>query len=715
MATSVPLLPLIITGKYSLIYVMRKISVLILFFVCAFPKDYLPPWVYGARVATPYDYELPWEEGVKRAVAEGASVILDWSDAGEDWRCLYDPCLSRALASIKRKAEFVHSHFPGVKIIFYVAPLEYVTPYLDMDGDGRVDPGKRALSLSLTHPDWAQIGISGRKSVFFGAFPDMPFWVCPSCEDVWLSPAHTEVRELHLRQAEKLALSGADGLWLDVPFLRGDYGEDWVNQWPDLGKHARDMFHEQTGRSLPAPPFSPDWGDENWLEFVSWRYKLVRDFIREYKEKLRKTNEDFLLAIETVVDYSVFCTQTASDPKDMAEVADLVAHEIGGVEQTAQLYSWLYFISRLLAWRHIDIASGKPSWSLSYVFSQVPELESTVKLHAASLILNGFSYYTSGNETMSGVPSPALRREIFRWMKLHRGDLFSPSAFPLPFAGVVFSRNSLDYTSKGNWETGEYPDGFYGMLMLLLQSHVPFTVIHSQDLDRLPLSAFPLLILPDFSAMDDRDAEIIRSYVESGGKIIATDYTSLYDRWGRPRGSFALKDVFGIFRPVPTTHINRFGKGLSLYCGEPHEKYYFWYGAPWDATGTQTSPEDADWERVEFLKETLFRIGESPPVKVKAPPTLLATFWCSPSGMSISFVNLTGVGWEASEPRTVNVEVELPASVASASYLPFLGSWSPIPGGRTLKLKVRFGGILKLKGFFPGLCNKFLPFYKRGF
>ena len=672
----------------------------------------LPRWVYGARIATPYDLEAywgNWKGSVRKAVEGGARVILDWSEAGNSWKCLYDPCLSREIQKMKAKAEFVHSHFPGVKIIFYVSPLEYVTRGLDSDGDGRIDPDKRQLSLFLNHPDWIQMGISGRRAVFFGSYPDMPFWVCPSCEDVWLTPAHRQVRELHLRQAEKLAQSGADGLWLDVPFLLSEFGETWVNQWPDLSKDARRLFNKDTGKNLPAPPFTPDWSSEAWLRFVRWRYKLIREFIQEYNRTLKDKNQDFLLAIETSVDFTVHLTHTASDPRDMAEVADLVAHETGGVEETAQPYVWLYFLAKLKAWRDIDLFLGKPSWSLSYVFSWAPDLENTVKLHAASLILNGFSYYTSGNETMSGIPDYQLRKTISLWMDKHP-ELYDPSLFPYSVVGVVFSRRTLDYSSRGMWERGEYPDGFYGTIMILLQSHIPFIVLHEDFLKKVEAGKIPLLILPDMRTMDEAEAEHLRKYVEQGGKILATGETSLWDELGRNRGRFALSDVLGVDRAFSGVRINSFGKGLSVYSGISHEKYYFWNSAPWDIYGEGSFPEDADWEREEFLR-LLRKTGVTFPVRINAPPWVITTFWCSPSGMRIGFLNLSGVEYGKSIPEPVNISVSLPIRPFRVSYLPFLGEERQIPSGRMISLEIRRAGVLKLEGFFPPECGNFLHFF----
>jgi len=180
-------------------------------------------------------------------VADGATVILDWTKISDDWRCLYEPCLSEDLAEVARRAGYVHTHHPGVQYLIYVALLEYVTPDLDQDGDGRVDPEKAGASLAIQHPDWLQIGISGRRAVFYGTQPGMPFWVCPSCEDAWVTPAHLEFRKLALRQARELARTGIDGIWLDVPFLRHSFGEGWRDEWPDVGPHARELFRERSG------------------------------------------------------------------------------------------------------------------------------------------------------------------------------------------------------------------------------------------------------------------------------------------------------------------------------------------------------------------------------------------------------------------------------------------------------------------------------------
>ena len=84
--------------------------------------------------------------------------------------------------------------------------------------------------------------------------------------------------------------------------------------------------------------------------------------------------------------------------------------------------------------------------------------------------------------------------------------------------------------------------GFYRMAM---EEHLPLTLITEQDLRPELLSRHRVLILPNTACLSDAQVETIRSYVRGGGGLVATCETSVCDERGRPRGDFALRDVFG--------------------------------------------------------------------------------------------------------------------------------------------------------------------------
>jgi type 1 glutamine amidotransferase len=59
------------------------------------------------------------------------------------------------------------------------------------------------------------------------------------------------------------------------------------------------------------------------------------------------------------------------------------------------------------------------------------------------------------------------------------------------------------------------------------------------------LAGFQVLCLANMTNMSDEQVQAVRRYVRSGGGLIASHETSLYDEKGRRRPDFALADVFG--------------------------------------------------------------------------------------------------------------------------------------------------------------------------
>ena len=267
-------------------------------------------WLTHARITTPYGYNLSWEEGLARAVSNGANVILDWAGFSDTYqgRILH---FNESLNEFRQRVEYVHSHYPEIKYMVYIGPLEMQTPDADLNKDGKDDDGKN--STYTDHPEWLQVGIDGRKAVFYGSMPGMPFWVDETSEDVWLSPSNKEYRKIIMNIAKEVASTGVDAIWFDVPHLCFEFGDDWQNQWSTVDEYSRRDFYNDTGLLLPTPPIQPDWNDEVWLKFVEWRYKQILDFVRDFYDAIKEVNPDCKLIIETSSDGSVHTTQIASD------------------------------------------------------------------------------------------------------------------------------------------------------------------------------------------------------------------------------------------------------------------------------------------------------------------------------------------------------------------------------------------------------------------
>jgi hypothetical protein len=106
--------------------------------------------------------------------------------------------------------------------------------------------------------------------------------------------------------------------------------------------------------------------------------------------------------------------------------------------------------------------------------------------------------------------------------------------------GLVYSQQTAWYYSA---KVEDYALGWY---QALVESRVPFEMVHDHLLDPEHLAPYKTLILPNLAALSDAQCDQLRAFVSVGGSIVATHETSLYDEWGTRRKNFALADLFGV-------------------------------------------------------------------------------------------------------------------------------------------------------------------------
>jgi len=551
---------------------MKWLPVIVMLLIASiYPSQSYDNWLLHARISTPYGYNLSWEEGIARAISNGVNVILDWANFSDTYegRILH---FDKSLNKFREHAEYVHSHYPGIKYMVYFAPFEMQTLNSDMNKDGKDDDGKN--STYTDHPEWLQVGIDGRRAVFYGSMPGMPFWVGETDEDAWLSPSNKEYHDIMMNEVKEIA-KYADAIWFDVPHLCFDFGEGWQEQWSSVDNASRMDFERDTGFHLPLPPLNPDWNNETWLKFVEWRYKQVADFVRDFYRAIKEGNPDCKLIIETS-SYGSFITQHACDIYMLPDLSDAIAHEYGGPFHELQYYAWLEMIAQLKQWYDFDFGRNDAVWLLSYVEHGKTQL---AKFHACIVSTMGLNYYTSGNMGMTGIVDEKFMRNFFKWMEKYDEYFYGWKSDA--DVGVVFSRPTLDYLDRGSWNGYAYYDEFMGTLMMLVESNIPFRVIDARDLKSI--NNFDFVILPDFACMNDSQAEEIREYVKNGGKIIAINDTSLYTQYGKRRNNFLLTDVFGINfinATEDTIYENNYGDGKSIFIKTPLGRYFYWAAQP---------------------------------------------------------------------------------------------------------------------------------------
>jgi len=103
---------------------------------------------------------------------------------------------------------------------------------------------------------------------------------------------------------------------------------------------------------------------------------------------------------------------------------------------------------------------------------------------------------------------------------------------------VLYSFESMGFDDVSSKKAVE------AMSQLLLQHQIPFRYVLSDHLEGL--DGVKLVILPHVLGVSDEMAAQLRSFVERGGRILATGRSSLYDSSLRMRNDYALADVFGV-------------------------------------------------------------------------------------------------------------------------------------------------------------------------
>jgi hypothetical protein len=133
--------------------------------------------------------------------------------------------------------------------------------------------------------------------------------------------------------------------------------------------------------------------------------------------------------------------------------------------------------------------------------------------------------------------------EVYLWTEKHQQYLTHQR--PLARIGLVYSQQTAWYYGEGHTEAKveNYALGWY---QALVESRIPFEMVHDRLFDPAHLAPYATLILPNLAALSDAQCDQLRAFVKNGGNLVATHETSLYDEWGVRRGNFGLADLFGV-------------------------------------------------------------------------------------------------------------------------------------------------------------------------
>lgn len=485
---------------------------------------------------------------INKMIAQNVSVIEADSDLS---MYLSDAEFQKEIDLMKRFADAAHGK--NLKVVWYYPAFEVLT----------ANAASTANTMYKDNPEWVQWGLDGTgnpaPNVFIGGQGSV-FWVDPGMESAWMSPS-SPYRDYFISRAQKIAKTGVDGLWIDVPI----YAVDGPVQWSDMNtRYAAARYNAVTGRTVPT---TENWSDPNWRRWISWRHEEIARFLKDVAIATRSAGgSNFAIFTETVtMDYNA-ATQVGLDGGSLKElegithVWEIDAVSDGSGSRQARPDDWICLIAMN---KYARAASGsKPSWAFTYG-KQANDAELVM---AESLVAANNPYETKIPEMTKSVGA-AYRTKMFGWTKQYTDQIFNSTSAAK--VAVYYSEASRDFvdqakgvglyvtTKSGEWWSSDpidsakarpYVGEYRGVVKALVRSHMPFdVVVKPRDVNEL--LKYALVILPNTQAISESDSNILSQYVAQGGKLLATAQkpespapTSL-NEYGEPRNPIPLSDV----------------------------------------------------------------------------------------------------------------------------------------------------------------------------
>lgn len=373
-------------------------------------------------------------------------------------------------------------------------------------------------------PEWRQKWNDGTDR---GASDVNPDWdnVCPN------SPHH----EYNLRLIRELSEHFApEAYWID----RLDWGGILPQRFACACSYCQTKFLSETGHRLPR---AVDWNDPAWKAFIPWRSRCLTQYLQDVRDVAKEVNPRTLITLSTHNGLDMFGYWFhGQDPEEICGPADHITQEIHA-EREGYLALSLHprFTRAISGNKPSDADIFRHSGDLDFAFKPTEQLAAEVFTLAA----NGAGAMYEDLIYPEGRVEPhtyAMLRKVSDQIEAREPWLGGNA---VPYVAVYFSKNTRLY--YGREEPAErYLLNFLGACKTLLEGHLPFDIVTDRELNARDLSRYRAIVLPNAACLSDNQVRELRQYTNSGGGLVSSFMTSLFDETGQRRHDFGLADTF---------------------------------------------------------------------------------------------------------------------------------------------------------------------------
>ncbi len=383
----------------------------------------------------------------------------------------------------------------------------------------RTDPHATYDDAEAAHPDWIHVTAEGQRRRHW-ASPEM--WV--TCA---LGPYNfdfmTDVKR------EIATTYRPDGIF--------------INRWDGSGQcyceHCRKNVRDASGFDLPR---SNNPQDPARRAYMLWRQERLFALWRKWDDAVRAVNPDSCVIPNG--------GGGATSSLDMKRIGELAPTLMADHQARRGLMPPWGNGKRGKEFR--ATMAGKPIVGIFSVGLEEPyrwkdsvQNAAEIRLWALDGIANGLRpWFTKFAGSVNDPRWLQPVEELYGWCATH--ERYLRNERPVARVGLVYSQQTAWFVAGDRGARDATEDAGLGWYHALIESRVPFEMVHDRLLDAEHLASFKTLILPNIAALSDAQCAQLRQFVARGGGIVATSETSVYDEWGVKRKDFGLADLFGV-------------------------------------------------------------------------------------------------------------------------------------------------------------------------
>jgi hypothetical protein len=316
----------------------------------------------------------------------------------------------------------------------------------------------------------------------------------------------------------------------------------FTNRWSGSGmcycEHCRKNFRDFSGLDLPR---TSDPQDPAQRQYIVWNQKRLFDLWRLWNERIREINPQG--------SYIANAGGGALSPLDMKTIGELAPTLFADRQgRSGQMAPWANGKNgkeyRATMGNKAIVGIFSVGIEDRYRWKDSVQSGDEMRLWVADGMAQGLRpWFTKFNAKVIDRRWLPVVEEIYNWH--HANEAYLRNERSYARVGMVYSQQTASFYG-GEKARALVEDPALGFYQALIEARIPFEMVHDRLLDREHTAQFRTLILPNIAALSSPQCQQIREFQESGGNVVATYETSLYDEWGVRRPDFGLASMFGV-------------------------------------------------------------------------------------------------------------------------------------------------------------------------